>query len=616
MLTGRIRDQALVLSIVPLAFLIVLLLLVTILERRTEDAARWSEHSAIVLNQSDRTESQLVTVNTAAITYVRTRRPADRARFSRALGQLESSLDRLQVLVKDNPPQEVRAKNYAGALRQAMNVLNVYVAYVSAGKLREAQSLDASPKTRALADRLTSTRADFDAAERDLAIQRFSTLRGQLAAFGAIVIGVTLLGIVVTLFTTARFGLRLAQRLLQLAENARLLGAGQDPPRMTGNDEVADLDRVYQDMARRLRRERRVARTLQHALLPQRTPVVPGIEITAAYAPATRASDIGGDWYDAFLLSDDLLALSVGDVVGSGLRAATVMGGVRQSIRTAARENADPEHVMRVANRMLCADGWIASAVYVVMDVRSGEIAVASAGHPPPFLARNSTVSALQCSGILLGVLDDARYDVCRTTLDDGSLLVLYTDGLIEADQDVIGGIERLGAIVGDSAVQTASSPARAIQHRVFERVRARDDSAVLTVRVSRPVSGANGRVSWTFDARDAEAARRVRHEMVQFITGHAPESDFSNAELIFSELAGNIARHTPGPARFSLERRKRSIVMKMSDVGDPFAYDGRETVDPFAEGGRGLFLVHALAHDMQIERKGNENTVTVLLAL
>ena len=269
---------------------------------------------------------------------------------------------------------------------------------------------------------------------------------------------------------------------------------------------------------------------------------------------------------------------------------------------------------MGIANRMMCADGWLASAFYGVLDVRDGTLTFANAGHPPPFIASGERAKTLTCEGMLLGVDRNQVFRACTASLEDGEVLVLYTDGLIEVEQDVIKGLERLSRVVVDRAVQWASSPARAIQERVFDGLRPRDDSAILTVRMARPVYGARSRISWTFDARDPDAARRVRAEMVQFITGHAPESDFSTAELIFSELAGNIARHTPGPARLAIERRNGTIEIRMTDVGDPFLYEGRSTIDPFQENGRGLFLVHSLAREMRIERTGGENTVTVLL--
>ena len=598
----------------PLAFLVLLLGIAFILQQYTEEAAWWTQHSALVLRASDDLQRAMADANDQVVRYITDRRPIDLVRYRQAVPAIGTRGRALERIVRDNPEQALRARIYVSLTFQAAALLQRYVEYVQAGKMDAARALDSSSSTRQVAEQLAAAKNTFDTRERDLAVARLAYLRKRVSIFGGVVIAITLLGIVATLLSTGRFGVRLAERLRLLADNARRLGAGEDPPRMSGSDEIADLDRVYQDMARTLRRERRVARTLQRALLPQRMPDIYGVRISSAYSPATGGSDIGGDWYDAFPLTSDLLALSVGDVAGSGLLAATIMGGARQAIRTAARENADPAHVLRVTNRTLCADGWLASAFYAVLDLRSRTMRFANAGHPPPLICSGGEAVPLECDGLLLGVDEHASYAVCSAALPADGLLVLYTDGLIEGERDVIGGLEKLRAIVCDPGLLQVKSPARAIRARVFERIHARDDTAILTLQYAASPLPA-GAASWSFDARDARAARRVKAEVVQFVTGHAPESDFTTVELIFSELAGNVARHTSGPAQLRLERRDGTLTMEMSDTGDAFLYDRPDYIDPLSESGRGLFLVHALARDVRIERGARGNTIRVVMS-
>ena len=615
MLTGRIRAQAVLLSVIPLAFLLLLLGLTIVLQWQTQDAAWWAEHSALVLNASDAVDNTLSDANTGVVSYLTTHRASGLARYRAARARMPAQLESLERIVADNPEQEARARRIASGTLSALQLLQQYLQLVQAGRMREAQTLDASPKTRALANDLAAAKAEFTRAERGLAIERFRSLRRSLGIFAAAVITFTLIGILITLLTTGRFGLRLAQRLVQLADNARVLGEGGNPALMGGNDEIADLDRVYQAMARRLRQEHHVASTLQRALLPQQIASLPGFEISTAYSPASEGADIGGDWYDAFPLSEELLALNVGDVAGSGLQAATIMGAVRQAMRTAARENPDPSVVFGIVNRMVCAEGWLVSGFFAVLDVRDRRLFYSSAGHPPPLLVSgDGEVRPLEADGLLLGVDPSAEFRTCEAALPENAMIVLYTDGLIEAERDLLKGASLLQAIVSGRQVRESKEPAREIQRLVFERVRQRDDSAILTVRALS--QAAQPRTAWTFDATDPHAARRVRAEMVKFIASQNPQSDSSLAELVFGELAGNIAKHSGGPAKFSIERRDGCVVLRISDRGKAFDYNLRTHMDPFAEEGRGLFLVHTLARKMQIEHEDGWNTVTVLLPL
>ena len=605
--------QTLLLGVIPLVFLIALLALAIILQRQTQAAAWWASHSADVLSHSEGIQQAVSDLNGRAVSYRMERSARTLQAYGANRERVVTQTAELERLVADNAAQERRAQAIGAAVNDAVRVLDEFVADLRAGRVRAADALGASPQTQSIAGRLANTRLAFDGAERALAIRRFGTLGAWLGIYGNLVIGFTAIGILGTLLAMARFGVRLAQRLEQLAENARRLGAGENPAPLRGDDEIARIDRVYREMARRLRQERRVARTLQRALLPQELPTFEGVSVSTAYSPAAEGTEIGGDWYDAFAISDDLLAIGVGDVAGSGLKAATIMGAVRQATRTAARENPDPAGVLRSVNRMTCAEGWLVTAFFGIIDVRDGSLFYANAGHPPPFVCEDEGTVPLDCTGLILGVDPDARFSTCEYRLQEGSMLVLFTDGMIEAERDVIKGLADLEKIAEDPAVRSAPSPARLIQRKVFERIRPHDDSAILALRVLHLGTASQRKLEWTFDARDAEQSHRVRAEMMAFITGQSPAADFSVAELIFGELAGNVARHTPGPAQFAVERRDGLIVLEISDYGRAFAYE-HHAIDPFAENGRGLFLVHELASGVRIERNGDRNTVTVSL--
>lgn len=555
-------------------------------------------------------------MNAGMAAYVMQHRKDALDRFAAASARLPVEVHTLQRMVADNPAQSARANAVAAATFQASDIIHKYLGYMENGQLGKARALDNSAQVRAIVNRLNAAKSDFDQAERVLAIQRFGNLRARLRVYTIAIISITAAGIVITLLAGGSFGLRLVGRLMRLAENARLLGEGQNPDLIGGDDEIAALDLAYHDLALRLRREHRVASTLQRALLPQQTPQIPGVELSTAYSPAAEGAEIGGDWYDAFPLSDDLLAISVGDVSGSGLKAATIMGAVRQAIRTAARETTDAAAVLNTVNRLICSENWLVSAFFAMLDVRDGKVFFSSAGHPPPLLVpHDGEAVQLQCEGLLLGVDPAARFTACSAYVRAGDMLVLYTDGLVELRHNVLNGLRELERIVKSDRVRDALEPAQMIQDLVFEEMVPRDDSAVLTLRVidlrEAPSPAAT---RWTFDARDAQEARKVRREMVQFITGHLPHTDFSAAELIFSELAGNVAKHTTGNAELSVERRNGCVILKMTDRGGAFDYTAPDVVDPLAESGRGLFLVKQLSGGMRIDRNNGTNTVTVQL--
>ena len=250
-------------------------------------------------------------------------------------------------------------------------------------------------------------------------------------------------------------------------------------------EELARRAAVAIDNARRYAHHTTVAEAFQVASLPSTLPQTPGLAFSAYYAPGKREATVGGDWYDAFALDDGRLVVSIGDVSGSGLPAAVIMGSVRQIVRGAAQLDGDPRVILRAADRALRAQfpSTMVTAFVGVIDLARGEIAYASAGHPPPLLcAPGASIVELATPGLPLGLRDDDEPPsvVCR--YEAGALLVLYTDGLIESTRDIIAGDRALRAALAGEAVRTASDVAAAIVETVL-RDGAHDDVAILAIR-------------------------------------------------------------------------------------------------------------------------------------
>jgi len=249
-------------------------------------------------------------------------------------------------------------------------------------------------------------------------------------------------------------------------------------------EELARRASVAIANARRYERERRVADSLQAAALPRRLPSVPGLYFDAFYRAGRSEANIGGDWYDAVMLADGRIAISIGDVAGSGLEAAVTMGNVRQMIRTAAHAYADPMLILEVVDETLRSDGDALVTAFVgFIDPVRRTLRYATAGHLPPLLwMPGGTVVDIAATGAPLGCRDLAGGESKTLALPPGAALLLYTDGLVEWDHDLIAGEALLRRIVADGAIFAGPLPARRVVEAILPPEGPRDDVAVLAV--------------------------------------------------------------------------------------------------------------------------------------
>jgi anti-sigma regulatory factor (Ser/Thr protein kinase) len=308
--------------------------------------------------------------------------------------------------------------------------------------------------------------------------------------------------------------------------------------------------------------------------------------------------------------------LSVGDVMGSGLSAAVTMGAVRQALRGAAQIVAEPIEILDAADRALRSEqpDRIVTAFVGVLDPITLTFSYASAGHPPPLLrSAGGVITTLGGSGLPLGlryIKTLAPEQPRSVTLGDSSLIVFYTDGLIEATRNIEAGDRKLREALQRPDVWDAENPAAAISEWVLDDVL--DDVAILTVRIecaATSVTRAAGSLThdarWTFAARDRSAAAAARREIVLVLREYgASEADTTTTELVFSELLGNVVRHGTDQVRFALDVSGSAPVLHALDRGPGFAYSARLPMDILKESGRGLFIVRSLTHDLNVTRR------------
>ena len=244
---------------------------------------------------------------------------------------------------------------------------------------------------------------------------------------------------------------------------------------------------VHIDNARLYAREHHTAITLQRSLLPRRIPQVTGLQIAHRYQAASQTAEVGGDWFDVIQLKAGQVALVVGDVTGHSIQAAALMGQLRTTTAALARLGHPPEEIMGQLSDVVAEHGEEtgATCLYALYNPASRRCCLTSAGHLPPALRHpGGRVEFLDVSGgVMLGV-GRSRYPAVDTELSPGSVLALYTDGLIECPGEDIGaGMSRLARAL-------TASPARSLDD-LCESVLAslgadaRDDIALLLVRTT-----------------------------------------------------------------------------------------------------------------------------------
>ncbi|MEO7203246.1 MAG: SpoIIE family protein phosphatase, partial [Candidatus Tumulicola sp.] len=373
---------------------------------------------------------------------------------------------------------------------------------------------------------------------------------------------------------------------------------------------VVDIEAQKQALAR----TKQIADTLQEAFLPPRLPQRDRLQVDAVYVSADEDGRAGGDWYDAFELPDGRLGFSVGDVGGHGLGASVLMCKLRQSILTLARINDDPAQVLGEVNRILRMDDpdTFVTAIAGFVTADGSAIHYASAGHPPPMIANNlGTPSHIPISGGLpLGVAEELRLKTRVLPVETDAVVAFYTDGLTEYARNAVEGEARLGAVLSTLLSDMGrESPAKYAVDMVLQGRLPPDDVALLVMQFSTGEArharhGPLANKEWRFHASDAKAAHVARTEVGAFLRKTCGETEETfQSELIIGELLANTVEHAPGLVHLLLEWTGDHYALTVRDSGPGFESVAPELPsDVMSEGSRGLFIIGALASDVQKE--------------
>jgi PAS domain S-box-containing protein len=238
-------------------------------------------------------------------------------------------------------------------------------------------------------------------------------------------------------------------------------------------------------------RDHSVAETLQRSVLPDVLPSIAGLDLAVRYIPGTDDIDVGGDWYDAFPIGDGQVGLVIGDVVGHSITSASIMGQVRNLLRAYAVDLPDPADVLERTNGALSQllPEAMATAVYAVLDLASGDLRYANAGHPPPVCAVGmDQIEYLDdAMGTMLGVAGGGAFTVGHRRLAVGARLLFYTDGLIERRRQDIGeGLDALADAMRAAGALGAERTCAAVQRELLSGITRTDDVCLLAARLTR----------------------------------------------------------------------------------------------------------------------------------
>ncbi len=360
------------------------------------------------------------------------------------------------------------------------------------------------------------------------------------------------------------------------------------------------------DNARRYTREHNTAVALQRSMLPRQAPRQTAVEVASRYVPANSKAGIRGDWFDVIPLSGARVALVVGDVVGHGIQASATMGRLRTAVLTLAEIDIPPDELLTQLDDLVLRldreagpsspevaepEGEVvgATCLYAVYDPVSRHCTLARAGHPAPAVVHtDGTVDFPDLpAGPPLG-LGGLPFESAELVLPEGSLIALFTDGLIEAaDRDVDIGLMRLREALSNVPPSLEDACDRVLRAMLPDKPS--DDVALL---LARPQTlDASQVATWDLPSDPVVVARARQLAADQLASWGLDETSFVT-ELVVSELVTNAIRYGQPPIRLRLIK-DAGLVCEVSDASSTSPHMRRART--YDEGGRGLLLVAQL---------------------
>jgi serine phosphatase RsbU (regulator of sigma subunit)/anti-sigma regulatory factor (Ser/Thr protein kinase) len=424
------------------------------------------------------------------------------------------------------------------------------------------------------------------------------------------------------------------EQVLPARRNLRLYsGPAPGPDGGIGRIDVfADISvevRRAQEIERLYEQARSAAESYRGGLLPDGIPSVPRFNLVAHYIPARDGRAVCGDFYDFVPVTAGKLGLVIGDVCGVGPRAANDSAMTRHSLRTLAMEESDPGKLLQRVSEQIRAqigrDRFV-RVVFAFLEPETATLQYAAAGHVPPILyrANSGEVEWLNGGGVPLAAAADAHYETTTEKLHAGDMLIFYTDGVTEATR--LGrpfGQGKLADLVKQYGVGTPGELIQALRRAVGAWATGgelRDDVALLVSQVA-PETAIGETIRELVLPNEPARIRDIRRFVGRFLADvRAPVDTSSDILLALSEAAANACRYGRrseawSELRIQCRLDRPDVIVSVSDEGpgfDPSVYELSTLPDPFAGGGRGLFLMEHLVDEVDIDSSGQGTTVTL----
>jgi anti-sigma regulatory factor (Ser/Thr protein kinase)/putative methionine-R-sulfoxide reductase with GAF domain len=360
----------------------------------------------------------------------------------------------------------------------------------------------------------------------------------------------------------------------------------------------------------RISEQRAVTGIMQRTLLPDALPQIPGMRFSAKYLPAASGIKVGGDWYDVFQLANGRVAFVIGDVVGRGVLAASVMAEIRTALRAYMVEGHKLTEVISLLNELLVSTGRSRGATLSLLelDPEAEELEAVTAGHLPPLLIEPHGATRLleQAPGLPVGVRIGHQYRASRYPFPAGSRLLLYTDGLIERrDESIDDGLQRLTVAAQAAAQGTDSSFADRVYRALVDQTPLEDDVALLAVEAV----ALDDTLEMTLPARPTVLGG-LRNTLGRWLqAAGVNENELFDITLSASEAATNAIEHAYGAREASFtvrcEHDGQDVRVTVCDLG-------RWRTGRRQGGGRGLDIMRSLVDNVTIETDDAGTVVTM----
>ncbi|WP_371658432.1 PAS domain S-box protein [Streptomyces sp. NBC_00280] len=381
--------------------------------------------------------------------------------------------------------------------------------------------------------------------------------------------------------------------------------------------DISDRKRAEAELTGLYRQQKHIALTLQRSLMGT-PPAIPGLAAASRYRPATQGAGVGGDWFDLVPLGAGRVGVLIGDVMGRGLEAASVMGQLRSAAHALAKTGMQPRQLMQALDSVVAdlnVPDQLVTCCYLIIASDAGSLTLCSAGHLPTLVAApgDSACRLLTPVNAPLGV-GGILYQQSSADIPPGATLVLYTDGLIETPgSDIEDEIDKLTTALDDAFTRTDALAAAAdhVLAALLPDTEGHDDDVTLLLAQVPAAPLDSARTELPATASSVPAGRAFMGETLA-AWGCPQHTD--DARLLVSEILTNAVQHAQGPLVLHLRRTVTELAVEISDLSPHLPQPRLAAQDE--ESGRGLILVDTLADSWGVRPDEHGKTTWFTLRL